>query len=38
MFIVGFGANNISVVDIKPGSVTENHVVQRIGFPSPVPR
>ncbi|HXI55615.1 MAG TPA: hypothetical protein VNO55_06125 [Polyangia bacterium] len=38
MFVVGFGANNISVVDIKPGSATENHVVQRIGFPSPVPR
>ncbi|MEA2697906.1 MAG: hypothetical protein QOI66_2177 [Myxococcales bacterium] len=38
MFVVGFGANNISVVDIKPGSTTENHVIQRIGFPSPVPR
>jgi DNA-binding beta-propeller fold protein YncE len=38
MFVVGFGANNISVVDIKPGSATENHVVQRIGFPSAVPR
>ena len=38
MYVVGFGANNISVVDIEPGSATENHVIQRIGFPSPVPR
>jgi DNA-binding beta-propeller fold protein YncE len=38
MYVVGFGANNISVVDIKPGSPTENHVIQRLGFPSAVPR
>jgi hypothetical protein len=38
VYVVGFGANNISVVDIEAGSPTENHVVQRIGYPSPVPR
>ena len=37
-YVVGFGANNISVIDIEAGSPTENHVIQRIGFPSPVPR
>ena len=25
-------------LDIEPGSPTENHVIQRIGFPSAVPR
>ena len=38
MYVVGFGANNVSVVDIEAGSPTENHVIQRIGFPSAVPR
>ncbi len=38
MYVVGFGANDVSVVDIEPGSPTENHVIQRIGFPSAVPR
>ena len=37
-YVVGFGDNNISVVDLAPGSPTEYHVVQHIGFPSVVPR
>jgi hypothetical protein len=37
-YVVGFGDNNISVVDLQPGSYTEYHVIQRIGFPSEVPR
>jgi DNA-binding beta-propeller fold protein YncE len=37
-YVVGFSANNISVVDLTPGSPTEFHVIQRIGFPSTVPR
>jgi YVTN family beta-propeller protein len=32
-FIAGFTDNNVSVVDLRPGSPTENRVVQRIGFP-----
>src|SRR6185369_16620126 len=35
-YVVGFGANNVSVVDLNPG-VTQYHVVQRIGFPTAVP-
>ena len=37
-YIVGFSANDISVVDLTPGSSTQYHIVQRIGFPSLVPR
>jgi YVTN family beta-propeller protein len=37
-YVVGFSDNNISVVDIEPGSPTQYHVVQRIGFPNSVPR
>jgi DNA-binding beta-propeller fold protein YncE len=37
-YSTGFGANNISVIDLLPGSPTEYQVVQRLGFPSPVPR
>jgi len=37
-YVVGFGDNNISVVDIAPGSPSQYHVIQRIGFPSSVPR
>ena len=37
-YVVGFGDNNVSVVDLRPGSPTEYHVIQRIGFPSEVPR
>ncbi len=37
-YVVGFSDNNISVVDIAPGSPSQYHVVQRIGFPNSVPR
>jgi hypothetical protein len=37
-YIIGFSANNIGVVDLTPGSSTQYHVVQHVGFPSPVPR
>jgi len=37
-YVVGFGDNNISVVDLVPGSRTEYHVIQRIGFPRTTPR
>ena len=37
-YIVGFSANDIPVLDIRPGSPTQYHVVQRIGFPSLEPR
>ena len=37
-YVVGFGDNNISVVDLDPTSETQYHVIQRIGFPSTVPR
>jgi hypothetical protein len=37
-YVVGFGSNNIEVVDLKAGSETQFHVIQRIGFPNVVPR
>jgi hypothetical protein len=37
-YVVGFSENNISVIDLQPGSPTEMHVIMRIGFPSTVPR
>ncbi len=37
-YVAGFSDNNLSVIDLKPGSRTEHRVVQRIGFPSAVPR
>lgn len=37
-YVVGFSANDIGVIDLMPGSPTQYHVVQRIGFPSVVPR
>ena len=33
-YLAGFSDNNISVIDLKPGSPTEHKVVQRIGFPT----
>jgi DNA-binding beta-propeller fold protein YncE len=36
-YVVGFGSNNVSVIDLQPGH-TQYHVIQRIGFPDPVPR
>jgi hypothetical protein len=38
VYVVGFNDNNISVVDLDPTSLTEYRVIQRIGFPSTVPR
>jgi hypothetical protein len=38
IYVVGFGDNNISVVDVAPGSPTEYRVIQRIGFPRTTPR
>jgi len=37
-YVVGFGDNNISVIDLVPNSLTEYHVVQHIGFPRVAPR
>jgi len=37
-YVVGFGDNNISVIDLDPASPTLYHVVQRIGFPRVTPR
>jgi hypothetical protein len=37
-YVVGFGDNNVSVVDLTPGSNTEYHVIQRLGFPRLNPR
>jgi hypothetical protein len=37
-YIVGFGHNNVSVVDLQPGSRTQYHVIQKLGFPSVLPR
>jgi hypothetical protein len=37
-YVVGFGDNNISVIDLDPASATQYHVVQRIGFPRVTPR
>jgi DNA-binding beta-propeller fold protein YncE len=33
-YLAGFSDNNVSVIDLKPGSSTEHKVVQRIGFPT----
>jgi hypothetical protein len=32
-YLSGFSDNNVSVIDLQPGSPTEYRVVQRIGFP-----
>jgi hypothetical protein len=37
-YVVGFGSNNVSVIDLDSNSPTQYHVIQRIGFPNPVPR
>jgi hypothetical protein len=37
-YAVGFGDNNVSVIDLQPGSPTEYQVIQRIGFPRTLPR
>jgi DNA-binding beta-propeller fold protein YncE len=37
-YVVGFGSNNVSVIDLDPASPQLFRVIHRIGFPSPVPR
>lgn len=37
-YVIGFGANNVSVVDLDPASPTRDRVIQRVGFPNAVPR
>ena len=37
-YVLDFSQNDVSVVDLAPGSPTQYHVVQRIGFPSVTPR
>ena len=37
-YVIGFGGNNVSVVDLDPSSPTHDRVIQRIGYPSAVPR
>jgi hypothetical protein len=37
-YVIGFSDNNLSVVDLAPGSQTQYHVIQRIGFPTVMPR
>jgi DNA-binding beta-propeller fold protein YncE len=37
-YVVGFGGNNVMVVDLNPSSVNRYRVIQRIGFSSPTPR
>lgn len=32
-YVVGFIDNNVSVLDLRPGSPTELRIIQRIGFP-----
>jgi hypothetical protein len=37
-YSVNFGDNDVAVIDLAPGSATEYHVIQRIGFPRTTPR
>jgi hypothetical protein len=37
-YVIGFGANNVSVIDLDPASPTRDRVIQRVGFPNAVPR
>jgi len=37
-YVLNFSQNDIAVVDLQRGSPTEDHVIQRIGFPSTTPR
>ena len=37
-YVITFGQNNVSVVDLDPLSPTVNRVIERIGYPSPTPR
>jgi DNA-binding beta-propeller fold protein YncE len=35
-FVADYADNNVSVIDLAPGSETEYMVVQRLGFPHAV--
>jgi YVTN family beta-propeller protein len=37
-YVVGFGGNDVSVLDLDPASATQYRVIQRIGYPSATPR
>jgi hypothetical protein len=37
-YVLSFTQNNVVVVDLAPGSPTQYHVIQRIGFPTLTPR
>ena len=37
-YVLDFTQNDISVVDLAPGSTTQYHVIQRLGFPTVTPR
>ena len=37
-YVLDFSQNDVSVVDLAPGSPTQYHIIQRIGFPSVTPR
>ncbi|HEY4393504.1 MAG TPA: hypothetical protein VGP64_05560 [Polyangia bacterium] len=37
-YVLNFTQNNLVVVDLAPGSPTQYHVVQRLGFPTVTPR
>lgn len=32
-YVIGYVDNNVSILDLRPGSPTENRVIQRLGFP-----
>ena len=37
-YVINFSQSDVSVVDLAPGSATQYHVVQRLGFPTVTPR
>ena len=37
-YVLDFTQNDVSVVDLAPGSPTQYHVIQRLGFPTVTPR
>lgn len=37
-YVIGFGGNNVSVIDVDPSSPRQFRVIQRIGFTSATPR
>jgi hypothetical protein len=37
-YVLNFTQNNVVVVDLAPGSPTQYHVIQRMGFPTVTPR